>query len=114
MLVQATIDINPDTLNLKSEGKWITCYIELPEGYDVADIDVSTIKIEGGVTAALHPSTIGDNDGDGVGDLMVKFDRGEVQDILETGNEIEMSISGEVDGIPFEGNDTIRVINTDK
>ena len=42
-------------------------------------------------------------------DLMVKFNRGEVQGILETGDEIEITVSGEVDGIPFEGSDIIIV-----
>jgi hypothetical protein len=39
------IDIDPDTLNLKSKIKWVTAYIELPGGYDVADIDVGTVKL---------------------------------------------------------------------
>ncbi len=42
----ATIDIDPDTLNRGSKGKMITCYIELPESYDVKDIDASTILLE--------------------------------------------------------------------
>jgi hypothetical protein len=32
--ITATIDIDPDVLNLKGNGKWVTAYIELPEGYD--------------------------------------------------------------------------------
>jgi rhodanese-related sulfurtransferase len=28
--VTAAVDITPETLNLKSNGKWVTCYIELP------------------------------------------------------------------------------------
>jgi hypothetical protein len=36
-IIQATIDINPDTLNLKSKGgeNSMTVYIELPAGYEV-------------------------------------------------------------------------------
>jgi hypothetical protein len=33
--VDAAVNITPDTLDLKNSGKWITCYIELPDGYDV-------------------------------------------------------------------------------
>ncbi|UCG68835.1 MAG: SBBP repeat-containing protein, partial [Thermoplasmata archaeon] len=29
-VLSAIIDIDPDTLNLKSKGRWITCYIDLP------------------------------------------------------------------------------------
>ncbi|GEM_PF-6653402 len=38
--VEASIDFDPDTLNLKSKGKWVTVYTELPAGYDVTDINV--------------------------------------------------------------------------
>ena len=29
--VNVEVDCDPDTLNLKSKGKWITCYIEVEE-----------------------------------------------------------------------------------
>jgi len=37
LALSATVDLDPDTLNLESKGKWITCYIELPEGYGIGD-----------------------------------------------------------------------------
>lgn len=43
--IVATVDINPDTLNVKSNGEFITAYIELPVGYDVMDIDCSSIRL---------------------------------------------------------------------
>jgi hypothetical protein len=109
--IPATIDINPDTLNVKSNGEWITAYIELPEGYDVADIDVSTILLEDEIPAEAYPTGIGDYDYDGIADLMVKFDRSVVQEILEPGEEVEITVTGEVAGTPFEGSDTIIVID---
>lgn len=110
--IQATIDIDPDTLNLNSKGKWITCYIELPEDYDVEDIDVSTIKLNDQVPAESRPTGIGDCDDDGIAELMVKFDRSAVQEILEAGNEVEITLTGELeDDTKFEGSDTVRVIN---
>lgn len=111
-VISATIDIDPDTLNIKSQGKWITAYIELPERYEVGKIDVSTIKLDNKVEAELNPSSIGDYDEDGILDLMVKFDRNEVSDILEVGKKVEISISGEMeDGTSFEGTDKIKVID---
>ena len=107
----ATVDIEPDTLNLDSKGKWITCYIELEESYDVADIDISTIKLNGTVPAEEKPTGLGDCDDDGIPDLMVKFDRDSVQGILEVGDEVEIVITGELDGTSFKGTDTIRVID---
>ena len=44
--IPADVDIVPDTLNLSSKGKWITCFIQLPEGYDVADISSCSILFD--------------------------------------------------------------------
>jgi len=112
LLAEATIDIEPDTLNPKSRGKWITCCIELPEGYDVNDVDVSTVLLEGIIPAEPHPAEIGDNDEDGIPDLKVKFDRKTLIEYLGgTTGEVTLTVTGEVDEILFEGSDTIRVIN---
>jgi len=109
--IPAPIDIDPDALNLKSEGKWITCYIELPEGYDVADIDVSTVVLNDLVPAESRPTGILDHDGDGILELMVKFSRSAVQGLLGTADEAELTVTGELaDGTPFEGADTIKVV----
>jgi len=109
--IEATVDIEPDTLNLDSKGKWITCYIELEESPDAADIDVSTIKLNGTVPAEEKPAEIGDYDEDDILDLMVKFNRASVEEILEVGDEVEIVITGELTGTSFEGTDTIRVID---
>jgi len=113
--VQATVDIAPDVLNLRSKGKWITCYIELLEGYDIEDIDVGTILLNDTVSAPLYPTEIGDYDGDEVPDLMVKFDRRAVNAMLGEG-DAELKVTGNILGetetttVPFEGSDTIRAI----
>lgn len=109
-VISATIDINPDALNLESMGRWITAYIEFSEGYNVADIDASTILLNDTIPAELHPTEIGDYDTDGALYLMVKFDRQEVIALLGAG-EATLTITGEVNGIPFEGSATIRVID---
>jgi len=110
--IQAAIDIDPDTLNLNSKGKWITCYIELPGDYDVKDIDVSTIKLNDEVPAESRPTGVGDCDDDSIVELIVKFDRSAVQEILEAGDDVEITVTGELDDdTKFAGSDTIRVID---
>jgi len=107
------IDIDPDTLNLASKGEWITCYIELPYGYSVENIDVSTIRLiidNENVPAEAWPTYIGDHDHDGMADLMVKFDRQAVQALADVGG-VEVTVVWEVAGLLFEGSDTIRVID---
>jgi hypothetical protein len=114
--VPATIGIDPNTLNLKSKGEWITCYIELPLGYSVENINVSTVKLTVGnksLPAELWQTGIGDYDNDGIPDLMVKFNRSAVRALLSVGN-VEVTVTGEVNGIRFEGRDNIRVINPGK
>jgi len=118
--VTATIDLDSDTLNLKSKGKWITCYIELPDGHEVDDIDVGTVELEDTILAEAIPNEVGDNDGDGIPDLMVKFDRQELIDYLDgaTGEATTLTVTGKLDdgngGTPFEGSDTIRVVSPGK
>jgi hypothetical protein len=110
-VIHATVNMNPHTINLQSKVKWITCYIELLEGYHVADIDVSTVTLNGEVSAESEPTAIGDYDGDGIVDLMVKFDRAAMQGILQVGY-VEITVTGELlDGNKFEGSDTIKVID---
>ncbi|MBC8265168.1 MAG: hypothetical protein H8E47_13720 [Anaerolineales bacterium] len=111
--IQATVDIDPNTLNLKSKGKWIAAYIELPKGYEVDDIDVSTVLLEDTIPAELHPTEVGDYDEDGISDLMVKFDRQALIESLDgTTGEVTLTVSGElVAGTSFEGSDTVTVVN---
>ena len=109
--LHAHIRILPRTLNLKSRGRWITCYIELPEPHDVGDIDVGSLLLNGRVHAAARPATVGDYDGDGIADLMVKFPRAEVIAILSPGEAVVVTVTGLVAGSPFAGADTIRVVN---
>ncbi|UCE37110.1 MAG: hypothetical protein JSW00_16735 [Thermoplasmata archaeon] len=113
--IKATIDINPDTLSLKSRGKFITVYVEFEDSYDISDVDVSTVAIfdinghPADISAESQPTEIDDYDSDGISDLMVKFDRSDVQDSVDPGYAI-ITVSGElVDGTPFYGLDYILV-----
>jgi len=111
--LEATVDFQPSTLNCGSHGRFVTCYIELPEGYDPEDIDVSTVVLNDELAALLHPTGVGDEDNDGIPDRMVKFDRAHVIELLPPGEHVEAAVSGELnDETPFAGADFIRVICT--
>jgi len=103
--IEATIDIDPDTLNLQSKGKWITCYIRLPEGYYATDVLLGSIRLE----YQIEPECTRVNEEEQV--VMAKFSRSIVQDILDVG-DVELTISGKLtDGTIFEGTDIVRVID---
>jgi len=116
--VNTTVDIDPNTLNLKSKGKWITVYIEFPEGCDVNNIDLNTIELKKemdfikGISES-GPSGVGDYDYDNIPDLMVKFDRSSVIGYLKntnhTSGNITFSVVGKVNNKIFVGTDIIRI-----
>ena len=130
--VSATVDIDPDTLNVKSNGQWITAYIELPTGYDVADIDLAKVVLTQSDTYQDYAVTdtqygfvtdpnayLMDHDGDEIMERMVKFDRIALCTYLGTADldggdkfyDVPLTVAGQlIDGTPFEGSDTIAVI----
>jgi len=112
-VIPATIDFDPDVLNLKSKGEFVTVYVELPQGFDINQIDISSIILNGLVPALVKPMEISDYDNDGISDLMVKFERNKVQAILSPGEAVTLSLTGKVfyngSYTDFEGSDVIGV-----
>jgi hypothetical protein len=105
------IEFNPNKLNTRSSGKWVTLYIEAPEGHDASEIDVSSLRIQNSISAETNPTEIGDNDNDGVPDLMVKFDRQKLIELLGSGEQI-VSLTGQLsDGTPLSAIFTIQLIH---
>lgn len=108
--ITVTIDFDPDTLNKKSKGNWVVVYIELPGGYNAADIDINSIRLNGTVPAEPWPYALGDHDKDGIADLMVKFDRNAVINLLPNGENVTVHVTGTAGTKTFEGVDVIRVM----
>jgi hypothetical protein len=110
-----TWELDPSTLNLKSNGRSVMTKIDPPEGYDTDDIDVSTIELEDSISMS-HPPEVGKiGHGKGNKKLMVKFDRSDLEDILSPGTH-NLRISGQLmDGTPFMGySNDIEVIRPGK
>jgi len=107
---ETVIEFEPDVMNPDSQGRYVTVYIELPEGSDVSDIDVSSLKLNDSVLALSQPVEIGDYDTDGISDLMVKFDRPQVIEMLEPGEQLIYLMGRLSDGTPLAGIDIIQVL----
>lgn len=119
--VPATIEFGPEVINLKSKGNWVTTYIELPTGFDPAGIDVSTLQITAIDGASITPipaqtkwHSVGDFDTDGIPDLMVKFSRSALQNVLSVGEMVSIKVQGQVDGQLMIGSRSVGVINPGK
>ena len=107
-IIRAKIDVKPDPLNLKNNGKYVNVDIELPEGYNAADIDVTSIRLND-IVPALPKPIKKDHNG-----LEVNFDMASVKSILSPGEQM-ITITGDLSGgLQFTGSDRIRVINNKK
>ena len=101
------MDIEPDVLNLGSQGEWVTVYALIETEYDENDIIIDSVMLDGEIKAEW-----GEVQEDGR--LMVKFDRASVIDHLqdyEDGALVTLTVSGRFrDGVQFTGEDTIKVM----
>jgi signal peptidase I len=108
--IGALVDIDPDTLNLGSNGTWVTVYAYIETKYDEKDINIGTVKLDDAIKAEW-----GEVQDDGR--LMVKFDRmAVIEHLIEEGygdgDEATVTVSGMfMDGTRFTGEDTIRVVD---
>ena len=108
--VEAKIRIRPKKLNLNSNRKWITCNIKPPEGYSIQDIDLNAFLALGEWITASKVKARRNV-------LVAKFDGRAVQDLIEEMGleypaQVELKVTGKlIDGTPFEGSGTIKVIN---
>jgi len=114
----------PNPLNVKNKGT-IPVAILGTADFDVNDIDVSTVQLEGvdplrsSIEDESTPVTGGEQcecttDGpDGFDDLTLKFDAQDIVDALgpvSNGDELELTITGSLlDGTPFEGSDCVII-----
>src|SRR5213592_450109 len=103
--------ITPNTLSLDSRGVWVTAFLEPPSPFAASDIDVSSIRLNGTVPVdPAAPTALGDHDGNGVPDLMVKFNRAAVELTVSEGDNVPVIVTGTIGSQSFTGTDHIRVI----
>ena len=104
---QVTVTVHPQTLNLRSGGRWITVKIELPEGMNPEDLDISKVKLW------VNDEAIEPEWGEACDDyVMIKFSRDALQELGSPGEEVEIRVTRELPGgESFEGTDTLRMID---
>ncbi|MFB0526093.1 MAG: T9SS type A sorting domain-containing protein [bacterium] len=116
--ISATVEITPKTVNLKSEGNFITASIELPDGFNANQIDGNTVQISAIDGHLIDPIFADKTTGSGIESencLLAKFDRKDLINVLSPGDEVEITIEGLLtSGEKFTGGDTVRVIEPGK
>ena len=113
--IPADLTICPNTLNIKSKGKRIWCWIKLPQDYSVKDIDRDSLELS--IPSCSDCDPINVTCGFPLWRrYLAFFSRQALIDEIETmGSELpsklELRVSGNLeDGTLFEGLDSIRVI----
>lgn len=117
---EITLEMNfsPQSLNLSSQGRWVTIHLFLSSSYNVSDIDISTIK--------LNDSLLPDSNFQGVNqfkkgkqdkiksasNLVLKFSRSDFVELVgENRGDFKVTITGEINGKTFSANDMVGILS---
>ena len=109
--VDAVINIDPNTLNLTSMGRWVMVYIEIPGLSHL--IIPSSVTVEQ-IPVSVHNDAVdlGDYDSNGIDDVMLIVDRQLIEGVLTAGDNVAITVHGNLEtGAVFTGTDRIKVID---
>ena len=109
--VPAIIDFQPDAVSPGGDPPDVTVMIVLPFGYPTDTIDLDSLQMIVGETV-LDPTSatiLGDTDSDGLIELELTFNGGDVRDALPGGTgPASVTVMGELEnGTPLQGSDTV-------
>jgi hypothetical protein len=107
--VEAEVFIVPNLINLRSNGKWILVFVELPEGYKAKNIELSTVMMNDTISVEGRTMIIGKRW------LLVRFDRNKVISLILSSTHsktkfmvVTLTITGKLnDGSIFQGSDEV-------
>jgi subtilisin family serine protease len=105
-------DVDPNTINFDASGHTIRAAIQLPAGLDPHDIVISSVSLFGQLFANPSPIAYADDNHDGILELVVKFDRAAFEALVPTGDQVPITVTGEVrDQTWFTGTTYVRTIH---
>jgi DNA-binding beta-propeller fold protein YncE len=108
----ALCDIDPNSINPSSKGKYINAFLQFPTFLHPQDVVLSTVRLnaQNGSVPAETTASFLDHNGDGITEIQVRFDRTAVQNLLPVGFPVPVSVTGTIDGRTFAGYDSIKVL----
>jgi hypothetical protein len=97
--------VSPKTINLKSKGLAITVSLLMGDTLKAKNVDVSSLRLFGQIPVSKSVLVAGSNK------LILKFDRPEIQSLLQVGNNTAITLTGRMkDGALITAADTAKVI----
>ncbi len=103
-------EIHPEVINLTARGRSIRAAIQLPAPYDPRDVVTGSVSLYGTLFAEPGSLEIGDTNGDGIDEAILRFDRQAFAQLVPDGSPVSVTIAGEVDGQTwFEGTTQVRI-----
>lgn len=110
--------VTPQSLNINSQGNWITVHLFVPAPYNANQVDVSTVKINDSLSPdsdfkGLNYFNQGNKTRErNTSNLVLKFSRSEFVELVgEATGDFEVTVTGEVDEETFSASDTINVLD---
>ena len=109
--VEVVMYFTPQTLNCKSNGKWVKAHLVLPAEFQIGDVDVSRPLMVEGLVIESGKMDVFLNE-EGLVAIEGSFSRDEFCGSIRHYGVVEISVAGFFkDGRKFYGTDTIRIPN---
>jgi YVTN family beta-propeller protein len=106
---ETTLDMDPNSLSLKSKGKSVNAALQFPSYLNPVDLVLSSVLLNGTLAADTSGFVLLDKNGDGIDEAHVKFSRPAMYQLLPQGEHIPVVVTGTVGTRTFTASDTIRV-----
>jgi len=109
-VIEATVEFQPETFNLDASPLWFNATIILPKGYSVLGINASSVYLEN-ILASMSKiegeTFIANFDGASVRNYLIS--RIYHLEITVFPVDVTIRVSGDVNGLRFEGSGTVTV-----
>ncbi|MGH9868475.1 MAG: choice-of-anchor D domain-containing protein [Candidatus Polarisedimenticolia bacterium] len=103
--------VEPASLSLQANGNTVKATLQLGAGLDPHEVILDSVRLNGVLGPIVSKTSFADENGDGLLELILKFDRAAFQSLVPEGQSVPVAITGEVrDRTWFRGTTTIRMI----